>query len=120
MWCKSPVDSNKHLQGFIEYGQTLEQVQGLMTDTLKARMTIYPAQQIEKQANGSWTFKAFEGGKIGDTDAPFVALVIKPDPTNTKYLTIILQNGQVITSEWFSSTGAAIIHKILGNLLETQ
>jgi len=115
-----PVNSNKHLQGLIEYGQTLEHVQGLMTDTLKDRMTIYPAQKLEKQANGSWTFKAAEGGEIGDTDAPFVVLVIKPDPTNTKYLTIFLQNGLVITSEWFSSTGAAIIHRVLGNLLETQ
>ena len=117
---KPPVDSIKHLRDLVLTGQTLEQVQDLMTDALKDRMTIYPAQNIEKQTNGNWKFEAKEGGNPGDTDAPYVVIVITPDPDNAQYFTVFLKDGKVTTTEWFSSTGAAIIHKLLGNLLETQ
>lgn len=117
---RPPVSSTRHLQDLVLAGQTLEEVQGLMADALKDRMTIYPAKSIEKQASGDWIFKAVEGGAIGDTDAPYMAIVIKPDPDNTKYFTIFLKDGKVTATEWFNSLGAGIIHKILGNLLEIQ
>jgi len=115
-----PVNNTKHLQDLVQAGQTLEQVQELMTDTLKDRMTVYPAKNIEKQATGNWTFEAKEGGSPGDTDAQYLAIVMKPDPANNKYFTVFLKDGKVTTTEWFGSTGAAIIQRILSNTLETQ
>ncbi len=41
-----PVSSIKHLQELTQVGQTFDQFQELMTDALKDRMTIYPAQDI--------------------------------------------------------------------------
>ena len=117
---KPPVDTTTQLQELVEVGQTLEQVQELMTDALKERATIYPAQSIKKQVTGGCEFQAKEGGSPGDTDAPYLAMVIEPDSGSTKHFAIFFQGRTVTASEWFDHTGAVVIHKLLGNLLETE
>ena len=115
---RPPVDSIKHLQELVQVGHTFDQVQELMTDTLKGRMTIYPAQNIEKQEDGNWIFKAKEGGSIGDTDAPYLAIIIEPDPGDNMYFAVFIKDRQVIAMEWFDYTGASVINIVLGNLLD--
>jgi len=113
-----PVGSIKHLQELVQVGHTFDQVQDFMTDVLKDRMTIYPAQEIEKQEDGNWIFRAQEGGSIGDTDAPYLAIVIQPDPGDNMYFAVFLKDSQVIAMEWFDYTGASVINIVLGNLLD--
>ena len=113
-----PVSSIKHLQELTQVGQTFDQFQELMTDALKDRMTIYPAQDIAKQESGNWTFKAKEGGSPGDTDAPCLAIVIEPDPGNNMYFAVFLKSRQIIAVEWFDYAGAFVINTVLGNLLD--
>ncbi len=113
-----PVDSIKHLQELVQVGHTLDQVQELMTDALKDRMTIYPAQNIEKLASGNWAFKAQEDGSTGDTDAPYLAIVIEPDPGDNMYFAVFIKDRQVMAIEWFDYTGASVINIVLGNLLD--
>lgn len=113
-----PVDSIKHLQELVQVGHTLDQVQELMTDALKGRMTIYPAQNIEKLASGNWAFKAQEDSSTGDTDAPYLAIVIEPDPGDNMYFAVFIKDRQVMAIEWFDYTGASVINIVLGNLLD--
>ncbi len=113
-----PVGSIKHLQELVQVGQTLDQVQELMTDALKDRMTIYPARAIEKQESGNWIFKAQEGGSPGDTDAPCLVIVIEPDPGDNMYFAVFLEGRQVIAVEWFDYAGVFVINAVLGNLLD--
>ena len=113
-----PVGSIKHLQELVEVGQTLDQVRDFMTDALKERMTIYPAQAIEKQESGKWTFKAKEGGSPGDTDAPCLVIVIEPDPGDNMYFAVFLKDSRVLTVEWFDYAGVFVINTVLGNLLD--
>ena len=117
---KPPVDTTRQLQELVQVGQTLEQVQELMTDALKGRVTIYPAQSIKKQVTGDWEFQAKQGGSPGDTDAPYLAMVIEPDSGSTKYFAVFLEGRTVTAAEWFDHTGAVVIQKLLGNLLETE
>ena len=113
-----PVGSIKHLQELVQVGHTLDQVQEMMTDALKDRTTTYPAHEILKQESGNWTFKAQEGGIIGDTNAPYLAIVIQPDPGDNMYFAVFLKDSQVIALEWFDYTGASVINIVLGNLLD--
>ena len=113
-----PVDSIKHLQELAQVGQTFDQFQELMTDALKDRMTIYPAQVIEKQESGNWTFKPKEGGSPGDTDAACLVIVIEPDLGDNMYFSVFLKNKQIIAVEWFDYAGAFAINTVLGNLLD--
>jgi hypothetical protein len=115
-----PVDSIKHLQELVQVGQTLDTVQELMTDALKDRMTIYPARDMEKQENGNWIFKAKEGGSPGDTDAPYLAIVIEPDPGSNMYFSVFLKDRQVMTVEWFDYAGVFVINTVLGNFLDLE
>ena len=117
---KPPVDTTRQLQELVQVGQTLEQVEELMTEALKERATTYPAQSIKKQVTGNWEFQAKEGGIPGDTDAPYLAIVIEPDPASTSYLVVFFEGTTVTAAEWFDHTGAIVIRKLLGNLLETE
>lgn len=113
-----PVNSIKHLQELVQVGQTLDTVEELMTDALKDRMTIYPARDMEKQENGNWIFKAKEGGSPGDTDAPYLAIVIEPDPGSNMYFAVFLKDRQVMTVEWFDYAGVFVLNTVLGNFLD--
>jgi len=115
---RPPVDSARDLQEVVEVGQTLDQVLDLMREDLRQRVTIYPAETIEKKQTGNWSFRAMESGEIGDTDAPYVALVVKPDPDHNKYFAVFFKEGKVIAGEWFVPAAAAVIHNVLGNLLD--
>ena len=117
---KPPVDTTRQLQELVQVGQTFEQVQDLMTEALKERVTMYPAQNIKKQVTGNWEFQAKEGGSPGDTDAPYLVLLIEPDPASTTYLAVFFEGRTVTAAEWFDHTGAVVIQKLLGNLLETE
>jgi|GEM_PF-2295529 len=117
---KPPVNSARHLQEIVEVGQTLDEFQELMTDSLRERSTIYPAESVEKKASGNWSLKAKAGASIGETDAPYLAVVVKPDPDNTKYYTVFFKDGKVIDAEWFVSTYASFIHQVLGNQLDLE
>ena len=114
---KPPVDTARQLQELVQVGQTLEQVQDLMTDALEDRVTIYPAQNIKKQVTGNWEFQAKEGGSLGDTDAPYLILLIEPDPASTTYLAVFFEGKTVTAAEWFDHTGAVVIRKVLGQVL---
>lgn len=113
-----PVGSIKHLQELAQVGQTFDQFQELMTDALKGRMTIYPAQAIEKQENGNWTFKAQESGNPGDTNAPCLVIIIEPDPGDNMYFSVFLKDKQIIAVEWFDYAGVFVINTVLSNLLD--
>ena len=111
-----PVDSGRHLETLIMEGQRLAEVQGLMTARLQSQTMIYPADKIEKLENGRWTFTSKSGGIPGDTDAPFVALVITPDSTNEDYYVIFFKDDGVMSHEWFTAYYANFIHQVLGIL----
>jgi hypothetical protein len=111
-----PVDSASHLETLVSEGQPLAQVLGNMTPRLESQTMIYPANGIEKQANGQWTFTSKSGGIPGDTDAPFLALVITPDTTNEDYYVIFFKDDRVMSHEWFTFYYANFIHQALGVL----
>ena len=113
-----PVDTSRHLETLLleSPGQSLTQVQGLMTARLESQAMLYPADNIEKLESGRWTFTSKSGGIPGDTDAPFVAMVITPYGTNEGYYVIFFEDDSVMSHEWFTAYYANFIHQALGVL----
>jgi hypothetical protein len=97
-----PVKKIAHLEQLVGAGQSLEQVQALMTDELWEKATVYPLSMAELSENGNWQFKSKEDGTPGDTDAPFLVVIFLPEKTAGNSLAIIFENGAVVTTEWFS------------------
>jgi hypothetical protein len=107
------------LQEGLEDGQSLEDVQASMSDDLKARATIYPAQKIAKQDSGNWVFTAKKDGAAGDTDAPFLVLLIAPETAGESSLAILFEDEAVMASEWYDVTSTSMLKKaLLGNIYE--
>ena len=117
---RPPVDTTSQFQELVQVGQTLEQVQELMTDALRDRMTIYPAENIQKRETGNWEFQAKQGGSPGDTDAPYLVILIEPDRDSTEYFAVFFEGRMVTASEWFDNRGAFVIRELLGNLLDME
>ena len=116
-----PVDKVKHLKELVLVGQTLDQVKALMTDRLQQAITIYPAKKIERDASGGWRFTAKEGLHPGDTDAPYLALIVPPDRQGgDDYYTIFFKDGAMTASETLSYTGVQIIRGTFAILEELE
>lgn len=115
-----PVDRLTHLEQLVVSGQSIEQVKGLMTPRLQLMAAFYPANLIQQKASGNWNFKAKEGGSQGDTDAPYVAMVVTPDAEGEQAYAVFFKDGSVIGDAWFSNEGANMIRKALTNQLEEQ
>lgn len=111
-----PVDEARHLQELVLNGQTVGEVKGLMTARLQTKLVIYPASEIVKKESGNWHFASKSGGVPGDTDAPYLAMVITPDRSSDDYFVIIFKDGGVMAAEWFTAYYANVIHQALGVL----
>ena len=115
---RPPVDDNVKLQELVAVGQTIDQVMALMTPRLLAQAVVYPASNIVKQESGNWEFTAKSGGKEGDTDAPFVVIIVGPNQPGKEYLAVLFEDGVVFGTEWFSYSYAQVLHLLLTGQME--
>jgi len=90
-------------------GQTIIQVQGLMSPEVLARATIYPAKRLRLEPTGNWTFTAQEGGAAGDTDAPFQVMMVGPAEAGTNILTILFDDNSLVASIWYAAAEASTL-----------
>jgi len=107
------ADSADELELRVNNGMTLDKVYDAMTSELREHATIYPAQNIVRQADGKWQFTAKEGGSPGDIDAPFQVLIFYPSPIGDPYYMIFFDNEKVFHHAWFEYDVATAIQKLL-------
>lgn len=115
-----PVDKAEDLEKLVEIGDTLEYVQSLMTDYLTQRTLIYPAASAEKKENGAWSLKAKEGGRFGDTDAPYVIMLVSPTRSGGTYYTIFFHDSTAFAIEKLPNQYIYTINQTLGGQIESQ
>jgi hypothetical protein len=115
----SGTDAMLQLQEGLTDGQSLSDVQASMSDELKARMTMYPAEKMEKTASGNWVFTAKEDGAVGDIDAPFQVMLVAPGLASASTLTILFDDEKLVDSVWYTPTSVSMLKKaLLGNIYE--
>ncbi len=113
------TDAMLKLEGELVDGQSLSEVQALMSDELKARATVYPAEEMKKVASGDWVFTAKEDGAAGDTDAPFQVMLVAPELVSASTLAILFDDKILVESLWWSPTSVTLVKiALVGNILE--
>ena len=73
-----PAEDSIRLELIVEDNMTLDEVYNLMVPELKNAALIYPALDITEIADGRWEFEAKANAEPGDTDAPYLVLVVFP------------------------------------------
>lgn len=113
------TDAMLKLEEGLTDGQSLSDVQASMSDELKVRTTIYPAEDMEKKASGNWVFRPKEGGSAGDADAPFQVMLVAPAVATANTLAILFDDEKLVDSVWYTPTSVSMLKKaLLGNLVE--
>lgn len=115
----SGTDAMLQLQEGLTDGQSLSDVQASMSDELKARATIYPAENMKKTASDNWVFTAKEDGTAGDIDAPFQVMLVAPALASANTLAILFDDEKFVDSVWYAPTSVSMLKKaLLGNIYE--
>ena len=115
----SGTDAMLELQEGLTDGQSLSDVQASMSDELKARATVYPAEKMTRTASGNWVFTAKEDGAAGDTDAPFQVMLVAPALASANTLAILFDDEELVDSVWYEPTSVTMLKKaLLGNIYE--
>ena len=110
---KPPVDTAGKAAKLVQQGMSLDEVYALLKTPLRYKTTLYPAQNVEKDAAGNWKVSSKEGGFAEDEEAPYQVLIFQPDPGKQDYYMVFFKEGTVIGAEWFAYSGANVIIKVL-------
>ena len=112
-----PAEDSIHLELIVEDNMTLDEVYNLMVPELKNAALIYPALDIAEVADGRWEFEAKANAEPGDTDAPYLVLVVFPqeqahDDTEGFYMLFFKDEKLMDTARFDYDTAWAIQDKL--------
>ena len=96
------------LDKIVAVGQTMEQVQGFMKESLAQTSILYQADKAEKNENGNWVVAA-----AADETGEYQVFFFEPGSGSKQYYAIFFKDSVVTGKDWFDSTGAAFMERIL-------
>jgi hypothetical protein len=108
-----PVNTLVKLDKLVAISMTQDQVNALMTPTLKSTSVLYQADVIQQAANGNWAVSAKQGGYAAGEQGAYQALFFTPTRAGDEYYAVFFKGNIVMAKAWFSPQNAVVIEALL-------